>query len=137
MKRRKFITLISGLAIARPLAAFAQEPEQPLRRVGVLAWLVPCPLKPDNLVIFRLWELGWNEEQHIVFDRVSAVSRVDQVPAPFSSRSPGSSAIAHEVVRTNEPHEDDRASLRQAEIARWPHNERSATVPAVSMVTRR
>jgi hypothetical protein len=78
---RKFITLISGLAIARPLAAFAQEPKQPLKRVGVRAWLVPCPLKPDNLVIFRLWELGWNEEQHIIFDRGSAIGRVDQVPA--------------------------------------------------------
>jgi putative ABC transport system substrate-binding protein len=81
MKRPAFITLVIGFAIAWPIASFAQEPKQPLKRVGVLAHLVPCPLKPGNIVVRRLGELGWVEGQSIVFDCVSAVGRVDQVPA--------------------------------------------------------
>src|SRR5215468_4418165 len=77
---RKFMRLIGGLAIAWPLASYAQEPKQPLKRVGGLA-LIPCPLQPDNLAVRRLAELGWIEGQNIVFDCVSTVGRVDQVPA--------------------------------------------------------
>jgi putative ABC transport system substrate-binding protein len=81
MKRRKLITLFCGLAIAWPLASYAQEPKQPLKRVGVLAAAVPCPLQPDNLIVRRLGELGWVEGQTIFFDCVSAVGRLDQLPA--------------------------------------------------------
>jgi putative tryptophan/tyrosine transport system substrate-binding protein len=80
MKRRAFIRLISGLAIAWPIASHAQQPKQPPKRAGVLASLVPCPLKPDDLAVRRLAELGWVEGQKIVFDCVSAVGRIDQVP---------------------------------------------------------
>src|SRR5215471_5437047 len=72
---RKFMRLIGGLAIAWPLASYAQEPKQPLKRVGVLA-PIPCPLQPDNLAVRRLAELGWIEGQNIVFDCVSRCVQV-------------------------------------------------------------
>jgi len=50
----KFITLIVGLAIAWPLACYAQESKQPLKRVGILARDSPCPLQPDDLIVRRL-----------------------------------------------------------------------------------
>src|SRR5262245_11704911 len=78
---RKLITLIGGLAIAWPLASYAQQPKQPPKRVGILAFLVPCPIQPDSLVVRRLGELGWNEGKNFFLDCVSAVGRVDQVPA--------------------------------------------------------
>jgi len=81
MKWRKFITLISGLAIAWPLASYAQQPKQPLKRVGILAAVVRCPLPPDYSVVLRLAELGWIEGQNFIFDCVSSVGRIDQVPA--------------------------------------------------------
>src|SRR5215813_4424703 len=80
MKRRKLITVIGGLAIAWPLASYAQEPKQPLKRVGVLLSFVPCPLKPDHLIVRRQGELGWIEGQTMVFECVSAVGRLDQLP---------------------------------------------------------
>src|SRR5215831_8637572 len=80
MKRRALIASIGGLAIAWPLACYAQEPKQPLKRVGVLAANVPCPLQPDTIGVRRLAELGWIEGQTMVFECVSAVGRLDQVP---------------------------------------------------------
>jgi putative tryptophan/tyrosine transport system substrate-binding protein len=90
------MTLIGGLAIAWPIVAYAQQPHlAPPKRVGVLAHNVPCPLKPDDIslklmpigpafgvvTVRRLAELGWIEGQNVVFDCVSAVDRLDQVPA--------------------------------------------------------
>ena len=76
-----FITLIGGLAIAWPLASYAQQPKQPLKSVGILVATFPCPLQPDNPIVRRLGELGWIEGQNFVFDCASAVGRMDQVPA--------------------------------------------------------
>jgi ABC-type uncharacterized transport system substrate-binding protein len=87
MKRWALITLIGGVAIAWPLASHAQQPKQPLKRVGLLAWRVPCPPPPGEPFVRFLSELGWIEGQNFVLDCVSAVGRVDQVPA-----------LAHELV---------------------------------------
>src|SRR5262245_30981917 len=84
---RKFMRLTCGVAVAWPLACYAQEPKQPLKRVGILARDSPCPLQPDNLMVRRLGELGWIEGQTIAFECVSAFGRIDQVQA-----------LAHELV---------------------------------------
>jgi putative ABC transport system substrate-binding protein len=79
MMRRAFINLIGCLAIAMPLASYAQQPNQPLKRIGFVT-LAGCPLPPDNLIRSRLAELGWFEGRNFVFECASAVGRLDQVP---------------------------------------------------------
>jgi putative tryptophan/tyrosine transport system substrate-binding protein len=71
MRRREFIALLGGTAVARPMAARAQQPVGP-RRVGIL---VPFPDDRDPLVqqylsAFkqRLHELGWIETRNIRLD---------------------------------------------------------------------
>jgi putative ABC transport system substrate-binding protein len=83
MKRRKLISLIVGSAIACSLASYAQQPNQPLKRVGILAEL-GCPIPPGSPVPRRLSELGWIEGQNLVFECVSAVGlygHLDQLAA--------------------------------------------------------
>src|SRR5215468_3524592 len=81
MGRRKFITLIVGSVISWPLASYALQPRRPLKRIGTLAAIGRCPLRPDNPAVRALGKLGWIEGQNFVFDCVSSVDREDQVPA--------------------------------------------------------
>jgi putative ABC transport system substrate-binding protein len=81
MKRRKLITLIGGIAIAWPLANYAQEPKQPLKRVGVLSQ-AECPIALDSQVRRRLAELGWVDGRNFVFDCASSIGHLDQLQAP-------------------------------------------------------
>src|SRR5215467_8258175 len=107
MMRRAFIRLIGGLALAWPLASYAQQPNQPLKRVGIIASLGPCPLKPEIPFVVRLAQLGWVEGRNFVFDCVSVVGRIDQVPAlarELVSRRPdvlmaGNSPVIMELKR--------------------------------------
>jgi len=81
MGRRKFITLIAGSVISWPLASYALPARRPLKRIGTLAAIGRCPLRPDNPAVRALGKLGWIEGQNFVFDCVSSVDREDQVPA--------------------------------------------------------
>ena len=77
---RKLITVISGLAIAWPLVSYAQQPNPaPPKRVGILNTF-KCPVAPYARTSRRLEELGWTEGQTFVFECVSTIGRLDQLP---------------------------------------------------------
>ena len=92
MKRRKLISLIGGLAIAWSLACYAQQPNPSSpKRVGILTQQVRCPIPTYTPITRRLAELGWIEGRNFVFDCVSTVDHLDQLPAlarELVSRSP-------------------------------------------------
>src|SRR5262245_41254420 len=70
MRRREFIKVIAGSAVAWPLASHAQQPEQ-VRRIGVL-----IPLAADDpegkarLAAFLqgLQQLGWDDGRNVRID---------------------------------------------------------------------
>ena len=70
MKRREFITLLGGAAVAWPVAARAQQGE-PMRRIGVLMNLGADDTEgQDRLAAFiqALKQLGWSEGRNLRID---------------------------------------------------------------------
>src|SRR5580692_10536124 len=70
MRRRDFITLLSGIATAWPLAAQAQQPD-PTRRIGVLMnRAADDPVGQAYVEAFRqgLQQLGWSEDRNVRID---------------------------------------------------------------------
>src|SRR5438067_6467557 len=70
LRRRQFITLVSGAAAAWPLAARAQQPDR-VRRIAMLLGATETdPEAPLNLEAFRqtLNQLGWKEGVSIRID---------------------------------------------------------------------
>jgi len=70
MKRREFITLLGGAAVAWPLAARAQQPER-MRRIGVLMSVAANdPEGEARLTAFLqgLQQLGWTDGRNVRID---------------------------------------------------------------------
>jgi len=70
MKRREFIALIGGVAVAWPLAARAQQIER-MRRIGMLMNLAaddPESLRRITAFVQRLQQLGWTDGHNIRID---------------------------------------------------------------------
>jgi putative ABC transport system substrate-binding protein len=81
MRRRKFITLLGGAAVAWPLAARAQQADR-MRRIGVMIALPEGdPELKKWLTAFRqgLEKLGWSEGRNV---------RIDYRFAPAGARAP-------------------------------------------------
>jgi ABC-type uncharacterized transport system substrate-binding protein len=64
MKRREFITLLGGAALAWPLAAHAQQPER-VRRIGVLAGSGGTGRTEFAAFQQALEQLGWSEGRNL------------------------------------------------------------------------
>src|SRR5262245_66695004 len=70
MRRRDFITLIGGAAVAWPLAAHAQQGER-TRRIGVITnFSADDPAPQPRLAAFveGLQELGWTDGRNVRID---------------------------------------------------------------------
>lgn len=88
MRRREFIWLVGGAAVAWPLAVRAQSS---IPFVGVLLWAsADEPATQDRLAAFiaRMRELGWHDKENIRFDfrwagrnRGSAIAEARQLVA--------------------------------------------------------
>jgi putative ABC transport system substrate-binding protein len=78
MKRREFITFISGAA-AWPLAARAQQPGK-IYRIGVFTAGAPIRSTTWSILIDALKELGWTEGKNIAFEPRFADNNLDRLP---------------------------------------------------------
>jgi putative ABC transport system substrate-binding protein len=111
MRRRDFIKVVTGSAVAWPLAAHAQLGER-TRLIGVLmAWPESYPRAPSWLAAFRdgLAKLGWTEGNNVRIelrwsaadaDRIKTLTKelVNLRPdAIFSQTTPAISALARET----------------------------------------
>jgi putative ABC transport system substrate-binding protein len=79
LKRRDFITLLGGAAITWPLAARAQQPAKK-PTIGVLNAAAPSVASHwFDAFVQTLRELGWTENQNIVFEVRWANGRTDRL----------------------------------------------------------
>ena len=92
MRRREFLGVLGGAAVAWPLAAHAQQPEN-MRRIGVLQGLAAGdPEWQPRLAAFRqrLQELGWTEGRNFTFEFRYADGRFERLIP-----------LAADIVRSN------------------------------------
>src|SRR5215470_10962584 len=78
MRRREFITLLGGVAAARPLAARGQQPAMP-----VVGFLAPLSIDEELLRGFRqgLKQAGFVEGENVSVLYRSAENEMDRLPA--------------------------------------------------------
>jgi ABC-type uncharacterized transport system substrate-binding protein len=79
MKRREFITLLSGAAVAWPVAARAQQPDR-MRRIGVLMTIAASDTESQaRIVVFAqsLQALGWTDGRNARIEIRSSTENAD------------------------------------------------------------
>src|SRR5438876_1169033 len=78
MKRREFVTLLGGAAVAGPLAARAQQAGR-LPTIGYLAGAAAAAWVPwTSTFVQRLRELGWIEGRTVAIEYRSADGRTER-----------------------------------------------------------
>jgi putative tryptophan/tyrosine transport system substrate-binding protein len=78
VKRREFITLLGGVSVAWPLAAWAQQTGK-VYRIGFLANDPAIPTQPAGQAFLDgLRESGFIEGKNVIIDRRFAEGRGDQ-----------------------------------------------------------
>jgi putative ABC transport system substrate-binding protein len=83
MRRREFITLLGGAAVAWPLAARAQQPDR-VRRIGVLLpYAVGDPDAKSWVMAFRqqLDDLGWTDGHNVRIEFRWGAGQIDRFRA--------------------------------------------------------
>src|SRR5499433_903435 len=101
MKRREFITLLGGAAVAWPLAARAQQRER-MRRVGVLMHLAADDPEGQSRVaafLQGLQEAGWAVGRNVNIDVRWAAGEADR----FRKYAMELVALAPDVILTSAP----------------------------------
>jgi len=79
MRRRDFIKVIAGSAVAWPVAARAQQPGR-VYRIGFITAGVPIPaLRRAFYDALRM--LGWIESKNFVIEERHSENRLDRLPA--------------------------------------------------------
>jgi putative tryptophan/tyrosine transport system substrate-binding protein len=81
IRRRDFITLLGGAAIAWPLLARAQQPSR-MRHIGVLMSSAESDAEYQNFIrnfVRRLQELGWMEGRNLRIDYRWAAADTDRI----------------------------------------------------------